>query len=82
MKIIVSKRAVKTLKLLQPRIAKKLITAIENLPDSGDMKHIKGGRIRSLFRLHIGKYRVIFTIEGEIVKILKIDTCGDVYKNK
>ena len=82
MKIIVSKRAVKTLKLLQPRITKKLITAIENLPDSGDMKPIKGRRIRSLFRLRIGKYRVIFTIEGEIVKILKIDTRGDVYNNK
>ena len=40
----------------------------------------KGKRIKNVYRLRIGKFRVIFSLKKDIVKVIKIDTRGDVYK--
>ena len=34
----------------------------------------------SIFRLRLGKYRIIFTKERDVMKVVKIDTRVDVYK--
>ena len=65
---------------LQPRFTKHIISAIEKLPDSGDIKTIKGKKIPTLYRLRIGNYRVIFHRNWDKIRVIKIDTRGDVYK--
>ncbi len=75
-----SKQVLKYLKALQPRLTKRIISAIENLPDFGDVKVLKGKKTPPLYRLRIGKYRVIFHINENEIRIIKIDTRGDIYK--
>jgi mRNA-degrading endonuclease RelE of RelBE toxin-antitoxin system len=50
------------------------------LPNKGDIKKMKGQKLKNIYRLRIGKYRIIFVQEKEWIKILDIDTRGDVYK--
>ena len=80
MQFRLSKSAAKYLKSTQPRIAAKLVDAIERLPN-GDVKSLKGKKLPPLFRLRLGKYRIIFKRGDKIIQVIKIDTRGDVYKN-
>ena len=75
-----SKQAKKYLKAIQPRIAGKLLEAIEMLP-AGKVKPIKGKKAPPLFRLRVGKYRIIFLKSDQNIRVVKIDTRGDVYKS-
>ncbi len=75
-----SKQALKYLKALQPRLTKRIISAIEDLPDFGDVKILKGKKTPLLYRLRIGKYQVVFHINEDEIQIIKIDTRGDIYK--
>ncbi len=57
----------------------RLYAAIYKLPDGTDIKRLKGC---NLFRLRVGDYRILYTID-EMVKIISIeniDNRGDVYK--
>lgn len=80
MQIRLSKSAKKYLKTTEPRIAARLIEAIGGLPN-GDVKSLKGKKTPPLFRLRLGKYRIIFQKENNLIRVIKIDTRGDVYKN-
>jgi len=75
-----SKQAKKYLKAIQPRIVGKLLEAIEMLP-AGKVKPIKGQKTPPLFRLRVGKYRIIFLKSAQNIRVVKIDTRGDVYKS-
>ena len=61
-------------------ITLKIIESIEKLPSKGDIKKLKGKKVKNIFRLRIGKYRVIYFLEKDVIKVIKIDTRGDVYK--
>ena len=79
-RIVYDKPAVKFLKH-QPRdIQKRIISAIHKLPESGDVKPM-AGHINE-FRLRVGSYRVIYSVENDvlIVRVLDIGNRGDVYK--
>ncbi len=80
MKILYSKTSIKYLQKLERGIVRKIIEAIENLPLEGDINKLKGKKTKNIFRLRIGKFRFIYLFEEEIIKIIKIDTRGDVYK--
>jgi mRNA interferase RelE/StbE len=58
----------------------RLIEAIGGLPDKGDIRRLKGQIIKNTYRLRVGRHRIIFIREGDEIRILKIDTRGDVYK--
>ncbi len=61
-------------------IVKRLINDIDNIPMS-DIKRLKGYNNPNLYRLRVGKYRVIyFLAEDEEIIIAQIDTRGDIYK--
>ena len=67
--------------LKQPQAQRvRLLCAINKLPYEGDRKAMKG--YQGYFRLRVGDYRVIYTVENErlIVKIVNIGNRGDVYK--
>lgn len=79
-KIVLEKPAVKFLQKQPQAQRERLLRAIQGLPDSGDIKPMSGHS--NLFRLRVGSYRVIYTIEGNllIVRVLTIGNRGDVYK--
>lgn len=79
-KIVIEKPALKFLQK-QPQAQKeRLLRAIQGLPSIGDIKPMSGHE--NLYRLRVGSYRVIYTIEGDllIVRVLTIGNRGDVYK--
>jgi mRNA interferase RelE/StbE len=80
MKILYSKTSLKHLQELDKKTRKRIFSGIEKLPNKGHIKKMKGQKLKNIYRLRIGKYRIIFILEKEMIKILDIDTRGDVYK--
>lgn len=80
-KITYTKSAIKSLSLYEKPLRRRIIEAIDKIPQ-GDIKRMKGTDNPLLFRLRIGKYRVIYHYQENIKEIIiaKIDTRGDVYK--
>jgi mRNA interferase RelE/StbE len=79
MTILYSKTSLSYLGRLGKSLRKRIISAIDKLPDHGDIKKMKGKKLVHLYRLRIGKYRIVYQMEAEILKILDIDTRGDIY---
>lgn len=77
MTVLFSKKAQKYLLSLPKRTALNLLSKIEKIP-YGDIRPLKGRK--GEYRLRFGKYRVLFYIEKETVRVFKIDTRGDVYR--
>jgi len=75
--IFFHKKAEKYLLSLPKRIALHIISKIEKVPQ-GDVRPIAGRH--GEYRLRYGKFRVLFFIENDMIKVYKIDTRGDVYK--
>jgi len=80
MKFLYSRTSIKYLQKLEQDIVRKIIEAIEKLPYEGDINKLKDKKAKNIYRLRIGKFRVIYSSEKEAIKIIKIDTRGDVYK--
>lgn len=57
-----------------------IIEAIEGLPEKGDIQMLRGQTIKNACRLRVGRYRVVYIWEKDKIKILDIDTRGDIYK--
>ena len=78
--ILFDKPAQKFILKQQQEQRKRLLFAISKLPDIGDIKAMKG--CPNLFRLRVGDYRVIYTVEPKqsLIRILNIGNRGDIYK--
>lgn len=81
MKFLYSQTSVRYLQKLEKDISRKIIGSVEKLPKEGDIAKLKGKKVKNIYRLRAGKYRIIFSWEKDLIKIIKIDTRGDVYKN-
>ncbi len=79
-KIVIEKPAIKFLQKQPVAQRERLLLAIQGLPDVGDIKSMSGHE--NLYRLRVGTYRVIYSIEGMllIIRVLTIGNRGDVYK--
>ena len=82
--VVFKKTAVKELELLSKRIQQKIIDATQLLAlnpytELLQIKKLKGAD--SLYRIRIQDYRVIYTIENEIIKItiIKIGHRKEIY---
>lgn len=77
--IVIKKRAKKYIDSLPQNKRIQIVSAILQLPD-GDTKKLKGHD--DLFRLRVGEYRIIYSIDGSKLVIVVIDagSRGDVYK--
>ncbi len=71
-----SKQAIKFLKKQDAPTKKRIVSAINNLPD-GDVKKLQG---EDKYRLRVGDFRIIFDRNGDILYIEKIGNRGQVYK--
>mgnify|MGYP006075004781 CR=1 FL=1 len=78
-RIIIEKRAEKFIRIQEKKEQERLLNAISKLPEGTDIKKLKGSE---LFRVRVGNYRVLYTIdEGiKVITIENIDNRGDVYK--
>ena len=71
--------ALQNLEKLENLIARRIIKKVGELsenPFSKDIKRLKG---RKDFRLRIGDYRVIFSIEQDTIQILKVGHRKNIY---
>jgi mRNA-degrading endonuclease RelE of RelBE toxin-antitoxin system len=80
MNIFFSKTILKYLSKLEKQVRANIIEDIEGLPDKGDIRKMKRQSIQNIYRLRIGKYRILYIWEKDTVKILDIDTRGNIYK--
>ena len=83
-KIIISESALKQLYQLQKNVVKKIRVSIEKLsenPRPNGVKKLKGNE-EDLYRIRIGDYRVIYSIDDgvRIIDIRKIGHRKDIYR--
>ncbi len=78
--IIIKKSAKKFIDNLPAKEKCRIVNAIELLPNGEDIKRLKGHD--ELLRLHVGPYRVIYTVDNGklIVRIIDAGSRGDIYK--
>ena len=78
-KIIWDEKAYDSLNKLEPIISRKILKKVDGLsenPFSKDIKKLKGN---GDFRLRVGDYRIIFSIEKDTIQILKVGHRKNVY---
>lgn len=77
--IIIQKKAKKFIDGLPKNDRIRIVAAIEQLPNGSDIKPLKGHE--GLFRLRVGSYRIIYTVDnGELVVcVIDANNRGQVY---
>ena len=78
-KVTYLKSAFKTLSKYNRKTQLRIVDAVDRLPQ-GDIKRLQAKNELPLYRLRIGKYRIIYYIDNEQTIIAKIDIRGDIYK--
>ncbi len=78
--IIIKKKAKKFIDRLPINEKKRVVSAIERLPNGEDIKKLRGHE--NLLRLRVGNYRIVYTIDNGklIVYVIDIDNRGEIYK--
>lgn len=81
-KIVIEKLAEKFIIKLPKPEKERVLKAIYQLPEGNDIKELKGKKNKGLYRLRVGDYRVIYTINNGKLVIYVIDSGnrGDIYK--
>lgn len=79
-KIIIKKAAEKFIEKQPPKQQRRIIEAIMKLPHEGDIQTYKAHE--GYFRLRVGSYRIIYTVEYNILTVIvaDADNRGQVYK--
>lgn len=79
-KIVIEKRAVKFIKKQPSNQQKRILEAINKLPETGDIKQLKG--YSEYFRLRVGDYRIIYRVENNILTVIVTNAGnrGQIYK--
>ena len=77
--IIIKKKAKKFIDGLPSNERRRVVAAIEQLPNGEDIKKLKGHS--DMFRLRVGEYRIIYTVDnGElIVYVIDAGNRGQIY---
>ena len=78
-KIVLKKKAKKFIDRLPKNERLRIVKAIGQLSSGEDIKKMKGHS--GLFRLRVGEYRIIYTVDnGElIVCVIDAGNCGEIY---
>ena len=81
MKIVIEKLAEKFIMKLPKPEKERVLRAIYKLPDEGDIKRLKGKRSKGMYRLRIGDYRVIYTVDNGrlVVHVIDAGNRGEIY---
>ena len=81
-KIIWDVKANRQLNKLNPFIARRLIREVDELKENPFSKDIKKLTNTHWYRLRIGDYRVIFGVERESIRILRVGHRKNIYNFK
>ena len=79
-RIEIDKRAAKFI-VKQPKPQReRILKAIYKLPYEGDIKAMQG--YSGYYRLRVGDYRIIYTVNNDVllVRVIEIGNRGDIYK--
>lgn len=78
-RFIIKKPAKKFIDGLPMNERRRIVEAIERLPDSGDVKRVQGHD--DLFRLRVGPYRVLYILNnGEfVIYVIDAGNRGQIY---
>ncbi len=79
-RIEIDKRAAKFI-LKQPKPQReRILKAIYKLPAAGDIKAMQG--YSGYYRLRVGNYRIIYTVDNDVllIRVIEIGNRGDIYK--
>ena len=71
--------ALQNIEKLENSIARRIVKKVEELSENPFSKDIKRLKRSNDFRLRVGDYRVIFSIEKEIITILKVGHRKKIY---
>lgn len=79
-KIVFEKAALKFIEKQDKTQRLRLYKAIYRLPSGNDIKKLSG---YDMYRLRVGNYRVLYTINNDvlIIRIVNIDNRGQIYNN-
>ena len=79
--VIVEKPVKKFLARLEKTERDRILTAIRKLPFEGDIRPLQGGNNAGLFRLRVGHYRIIYSVDHGrlIVRVIDAGNRGQVY---
>lgn len=79
--IIIKKKAKKFIDKLPADERRRIVSAIEELPNGDDIKRLKGHP--DLLRLRVGDYRIIYSVDnGElVVYVIDAGSRGQIYNN-
>ena len=77
--IVIKKKAKKFIDRLPLNEKKRVVAAIEQLPNGGDIKKLKGHA--DLLRLRVGEYRIIYTVDNGqlVVYVIDAGNRGQIY---
>lgn len=77
--IVLLKRAKKFIDRLPMNEKRRVVSAIERLPEGTDIKALKG--TNGVFRLRVGEYRVIYTVDNGklVVYVIDAGNRGQIY---
>lgn len=78
-RFIIKKPAKKFIDGLPVNERRRIVEAIERLPDNGDIKRLQGHN--DLFRLRVGPYRILYTVDnGEfVIYVIDAGNRGQIY---
>ena len=81
-KIVIEKLAEKFIMKLPKPEKERVLKAIYELPDGKDIKRLQGKKSKGLYRLRVGDYRIVYTINDDklIIFIIDADNRGQIYK--
>lgn len=79
-RIEIDKRAVKFITKQPKPQRERILKAIYKLPETGDIKQMQG--YTGYYRLRVGDYRIIYTVNNDVllVRVIEIGNRGDIYK--
>ena len=79
-KVEFDKRAVKFIAKQPKPQRERIFKAIYKLPDIGDIKAMQGHL--NTYRLRGGDYRILYTVDNDvlIIRVIEVGNRGDVYK--
>lgn len=79
--ILIRKKAKKFIDRLPVTEKRRVVQAIERLPDGDDIKRLKG--YEGVMRLRVGSYRIVYEVDNDqlIVVVINAGNRGQIYKD-
>ncbi len=80
--VVISKKAQKFIRAQQPKQQKRILDAINKLPDEGDIVPLEGNT--NAYRLRVGDYRIIYEVDNGAFIVIVVDAGnrGQIYKRR